>query len=1112
LGVKETGSLSVRLARAMRTGKLDLSEMELTTLPLEVFQLTNLTNLSLSGNRLTALPPEIAQLTNLQSLSLNENQLTAVPSEVIQLINLQSLYMLGNQLTALPPEITQLTNLQSLDLNVNRLTVVPPEVVQLTSLRKLHMRGNQLTALPPEIGQLTKLNWLNLRENQLTALPPEIGQLTSLEDLILGNNRLTALPPEIGQFAKLDWLELYYNQLTALPPEIGQLTSLKRLVLSDNWLTALPPEIGQLANLDELDLSRNQLTELPPEMTRLANLRYLLLSRNQLTELPSEIAEFANLQSLDVGDNQLTVLPRQLADFLLKGLKIEVSGNPLGEPFPELLERGTSALVTYLRSLGDAIPQYEAKVLLVGEGNVGKTSLIAALRGEPFVENRPTTHGIEIQSLTIRHPDIDVDIIVRLWDFGGQEVYRIIHQFFFSRRALYLIVWNAREGQEQDEVEGWVRRIRLRVSGDARALIVATHCDERHPDLDYTYLERSFSEVLARRYEIDNLSGSGISELREGVAVQAAGLPQMGQLISPRWIATRDEILAQAATQPQISYEQFADTCRGHGVDGDEIVTLAELMHDLGLIIYYGDDEGLRDFVILDPEWLTKAISRVLEDKPTRTSGGVLDHARLGQVWPDVPVGLNEPAYPRRYHPYFLRLMEKFDISYRLEDDEGRSLVAQLVPYDRPELPWDTRMPPPGGIRRLALVCQLGEPVPGLVAWLTVRHHRASTGRHWRAGVFLRHPIAAYASEALLELRTPDQLVIDVRAPSPDLFFNVLRDSVEDLITRRWPGLTYQLLIPCPTRSADGLSCRGQFSLKFLLGYREKGGTRVPCQECFVDRDISELLTGFAQPDLPLQLELEQIRDQVVDIGSDVKRVEGGVSRLEAHAAEAADSMRRILQVIGSEITDCPRLFTLTGEVPSGSRRLKFYQRHYRLTLWCEHAGHWHPWPAASYSLDEPRDWLARIGPYAILVFKALQVVVPIAGAVAEVVLTPDQLKHAQHELKLMTTLVAALPTEKFEDQREFIAGESSSQFSPAQGQAARALRILLFDHDHLRAFGDLRRVQTPSGDLAWVCADHYPEYDPGLPNIPQSQPRDALSKAFLLSRSPQPRPRARLL
>ena len=146
-------------------------------------------------------------------------------------------------------------------------------------------------------------------------------------------------------------------------------------------------------------------------------------------------------------------------------------------------------------------------------------------------------------------------------------------------------------------------------------------------------------------------------------------------------------------------------------------------MHDLGQIVYYSDDESLRDFVVLNPEWLTKAISYVLEDEPTRQADGLLDHARLAQIWEDRPGG---PAYPARYHPYFLRLMEKFDVSYRLEDDPYRSLIAQLVPHGRPTLPWDTRTAPSGRIRRLTLVCQLSEPAPGLVAWLTVRHHRAS--------------------------------------------------------------------------------------------------------------------------------------------------------------------------------------------------------------------------------------------------------------------------------------------------------------------------------------------------------------------------------------------------
>jgi internalin A len=408
------------------------------------------------------------------------------------------------------------------------------------------------------------------------------------------------------------------------------------------------------------------------------------------------------------------------------------------------------------------------------------------------------------------------------------------------------------------------------------------------------------------------------------------------------------------------------------------------------------------------------------------------------------------------------------------------STITNPVPGKQVQLPL------PDGIRGLALVCKLSEPVPGLIAWLTVRHHRASIGKHWRNGVFLRHPITGYASEALVELRTPDQLAIEVRAPSPDLYFNVLRDSVEDLMTRRWPGLGYSLLIPCPTCRVDGLRCPGQFPLDGLLGYREHGGTRAPCWECHIEHDLSKLLTGFAQPELGLQPQLEQLQDQLADVAD-------GVQRLESYAADTADSMRRVLRVVGSEITDCPRLFTLIPDDPGGTRRLKFYQRNYRLTLWCEHSGAWHPWPAASYPLDQSRDWLVRIGPYATLVFKALQLVVPIAASVAGVVLTDEQLKYAKHELELMKTLVAVLPDRTAEDMHDFIAregaeaAEAAVQLTPAQGQALCAIRILLFEKDNLRSFGDLRRVQSVSGEFLWVCVNHYAEYDPGLPNIPES-------------------------
>ena len=903
-----------------------------------------------------------------------------------------------------------------------------------------------------------------------------------LSSLNLAYNRLSDVPGWFGNLSSLTNLYLDGNLLSGLPASLGNLTSLTSLHLADcksllhnlHQFPSIPDSLGNLTSLTSLDLRRNNRTKFPEWLGDLTSLISLDLSRNQLTEVPAWVCSLPALSSLNLANNLITELPIWLAGLLTSGLGIDLDGNRLADPLEKLQRRGADALATYLSSLEDAVKQYEAKLLLVGEGNVGKTSLVASLKGAPFVERRSTTHGIEISPITLSHPNLSSDMTLRTWDFGGQQVYRVTHQFFFTRRALYAIVWHAREGSEQNLVEDWLRLIRLRVGSDARAIVIATHCEERLPDLDYSDLEQSFPNILTGNFEVDNRTGAGIRELRNAIAREAAQLPLMGQLLSPRWVAARDDILARGQSEPHISYEQFVKICNAHGVTGKETITLAQLLHDLGHIIYYAEDEGLRDIVVLNPEWLTKAISYVLEDKTTKDAAGVLEHARLRQLWQDRSDGW---GYPARYHPYFLRLMEKFDVSYRLDGDQPRSLIAQLVPHKRPDLPWQTDTKLPNRIRRLALVCELSEPSPGIIPWLTVRHHRASTNRHWRRGVFLRHPTEAYKSEALLELLRPDKLSIEVRAPAPDLYFHVIRDSVEDLISSRWPGLTYQLLIPCPHQENDGSQCPGRFPLDGLLRLRESDLTVVPCMQCAQQHEISLLLTGFGVSPQPLMVEVKQMHEQLT-------RVETGVARIEGQAAETAVAVRRVLRVVSTEVTDCPSLFTLAKAWPSKGNRMRIYQHHYELTLWCEHPGYWHPWAKATYKIDPPKDWFSTVAPYAVLIFRTLQLIVPLVGSIAVALLPRERIESAEARLEVMKTLVEDLPS-VLPELGDGGPEQTTNKLTSAEADALRALRAIIFKSDPLRSFGGLKRVVAPSGDFLWVCADHYAEYDPGLPVLP---------------------------
>jgi internalin A len=163
--------------------------------------------------------------------------------------------------------------------------------------------------------------------------------------------------------------------------------------------------------------------------------------------------------------------------------------------------------------------------------------------------------------------------------------------------------------------------------------------------------------------------------------------------------------------------------------------------------------------------------------------------------------------------------------------------------------------------------------------------------------------------------------------------------------------------------------------------------------------------------------------------------------------------------------------------------RARVHQDHYRLTLWCEHPGYEHPWDPAAYNLDPPKEWFAQIAPYAVLVFRILQLVVPLTGAVTIAAMPSAQQSGAQTRLEVMKAIVGDLPA-----RQESTAGdalpEATGRLTAAEGPGLRAIRAIIFENDRLRTFGGLRRVQAPAGDLLWVCENHYSDYDPGLPVI----------------------------
>jgi internalin A len=811
-----------------------------------------------------------------------------------------------------------------------------------------------------------------------------------------------------------------------------------------------------------LDLTNHRLNHLPERIADAKNLEILAIDRNAFTAIPSVLGSLPRLRFLSALNNPLQDVPKEIGN-LSDSAVIRIDTSQLPATMAAAYHAGVPAFLAYLRSLSDAAPHYEAKVILIGDGNAGKTTCLERLVTGKFIA-RPTTHGVEVKTLSVPHPDATVREAIQLncWDFGGQDIYRITHQFFYSGNAIYILVWNPRDKARRQGLEMWLEGIRLRIGSSARVIIVSTHSDEdeRGYRVDYGGLRQDFADIIVDVMEIDSRTGRGIECLRSKIAFEASHLPHVGEAINTKWKAVRTDLLRRV---PQLSFESYTAIRSLHGVREDEQEALLVWLNATGRILYYATDFYLKNFIVTDPEWLTKAVGAIVSDRVTLERNGELDHERLRELWPtESHYGM--PSYNIGHYPYLLRITERFDVTYIIPERENLSLVGELVP----ELPpanlhqeWNQAEDYPG--QQLSLICQIPTVLPGLMERLIVRTHRFTTKRHWTRGVLLRH--VTQNAFALVELTRSTELHLTVRSPeSPVSFFEVIREIIVSVINDHYRDIVPLFLIPC--RGHDGSKrCSGLFQLQHVERARMKRVSKIQCQACLEEQHVSELLTGF--------------RPSEDDVLRAVRRIEAQVSL----ASDQAIVMREVLRQLSDlhEQSDCPRIFRLEPIDVSAWRPAHWLEHSYRLTLYCEHPEHEHPWDDASYTISGSQDWLRKVAPYIGYIGKAVRYGVPIIGSGVGIFLG-DAAAIGSGDADFASKIAAISPTKVETQQKGYLPPPRGTE--RLDGAAFFEFRHMLMrlTSDRSPKFGGLRRVRDPAGRYLWVCPPHDAEiYNPPL-------------------------------
>jgi internalin A len=713
-------------ARQSRAKDLTLQLGFLTELPESLGQLTHLQSLDVADNELTALPESLGRLTHLQSLNLNNNQLTALPESLGQLTQLQSLNLNNNQLTALPESLGQLTQLQSLNLAHNNLTVLPESLGQLTQLQSLDVYVNDLTALPESLGQLTQLRWLDVAGNDLTALPESLGQLTQLRELSLSVNPIVSLPRTAGALKNLQSLTLAQTKLKHPAAALGELTGLQYLVLSHTPLTRLPAWIGNLRNLKGLNLSKNGAVVLKWAGSYAFWNKTFSGVYPSLVDLPDSIKQLSLEELYLHGNEELGIPPEVLgADWASVRRRREVKPtNP------------RAILDWYFRSRAEPTQRLnEAKMLLVGQGGVGKTSLVHYLiRNKPCDHAELPTEGINIDDWDIQGTK-DADgkferVKVHVWDFGGQEIMHATHQFFLTRRSLYLLVIDARAGEKESNIHYWLKIIQS-YGGDSPVLVVVNKCDQHPHELNETSLMRDYPNIRGF-IQTSCADGQGIATLRRAVGKHVRKLPHVFDELPISYFAVKGELELVAAARTYMPIEDYRQICARHTVEKPENQDrLIRFLHDLGVVLNFQDPDdpyGQNDPFVLNPEWVTDGVYAIVNDKLLKAKrDGLLTREELGAV-------LNAlDGYPLNRHDFIVRKMMQFELAYQIgHGKETRWLIPELLDPNEPKsLQWRPTE---------SLNFQYSYPVlpAGVICRFIVRmHQHVDRKRSWRSGTVL---------------------------------------------------------------------------------------------------------------------------------------------------------------------------------------------------------------------------------------------------------------------------------------------------------------------------------------------------------------------------------------
>jgi small GTP-binding protein len=155
------------------------------------------------------------------------------------------------------------------------------------------------------------------------------------------------------------------------------------------------------------------------------------------------------------------------------------------------------------------------KVAIIGDGNVGKTTLLRRFATGMFQESRIMTIGVDFQTMNVKSGDLSFKLTV--WDLAGQERFASFRENFYRGARAVAMVFDVTDRQSFENLSHWLQEAKTVVDHN-RFLVIGNKIDMPNRVVEAGEGKQYAASISAAYLETSAKTGDGVARLFELLA------------------------------------------------------------------------------------------------------------------------------------------------------------------------------------------------------------------------------------------------------------------------------------------------------------------------------------------------------------------------------------------------------------------------------------------------------------------------------------------------------------------------------------------------------------------------------------------------------------------